>query len=151
MKKILNFKNNILLATCIIGLFVGVNTSYASNSVTIKNESPVLINESSSANTNGESRIISNTTINGDGSLKKAEDYVQSKLFDVVGFFQSFIKPLTYITFILSAIGILVGLIFDSGRSKMGGLLGMIFSILVYVSVVFAPQIVEYFGSWLAM
>ena len=148
MKKI-KLKKNTLIASCIIGLFLGINSSYASNSVTIKNESPLLINEST--NTDNSSRVLPSNTPQGDGSLKKAEEYVEDKLFDVVGFFQSFIKPLTYVTFILSAIGILVGIIFDSGRSKMGGLLGMIFSIIVYVSVVFAPQIVEYFGAWLSM
>ena len=149
MNNKIKLKNNILLISCVIGLFIGVNTSYANNSVTIKNESPVLINESTY--TDEDSRIIPNNTLQGDGTLKKAEDYVERKLFDIVGFFQSFIKPLTYATFIFSAIVLLFGFISSSKKSVTLGILGMIFSIIIYVSVVFAPQLVDYFGSWLAM
>lgn len=142
------FKNKILLIGTLIGVFVGGNASQASNSSIIENQSPVLINE---ANDNtGGSRVLPNT-IQGDGSLKKAEDYVERKLFDVVGFFQSFIKPLTYVTFIISAITILFGVVSNSRKGLTLGILGMIVSVVIYVSVVFAPQIVEYFGAWLSM
>lgn len=91
-----------------------------------------------------------NNVIQGGGSLAKAEGYVENKLFDVVGFFQSIIKSLCYLTFIISTIMILFGVVTDS-KSKFKGFLGMAFSIFVYVTVVFAPQIVEYFSSWLAV
>ena len=42
MNNKIKLKNNILLISCVIGLFIGVNTSYANNSVTIKNESPCM-------------------------------------------------------------------------------------------------------------
>lgn len=141
-------KNKILLISALIGVLVGGNTSQANNSSIIQNQSPVLINEMN-GNTEG-SRVLPNT-IQGDGSLEKAEDYVERKLFDVVGFFQSFIKPLTYVTFIISAITILFGVVSNSKKGLALGILGMIVSVVIYVSVVFAPQIVEYFGAWLAV
>lgn len=147
MKMIMN-KIKRILPIALISIFLNSGVSYANNSSIIKNESPVLITES---NVNTNNGIISkNNTIQSGGSLDKAEDYVESKLFDVVGFLQSFIKPLTYVTFIISTIMVLFGVITDS-RSKFKGFLGMAFSIFVYVSVVFAPQIVEYFSSWLSV
>lgn len=149
MKMIIN-KIKRVLPIALIGILLSSSVSYASNSSIIKNESPVLITESN-IDTNTNNGIISkNNTIQGGGSLDKAEDYVESKLFDVVGFLQSFIKPLTYVTFIISTIMVLFGVITDS-KSKFKGFLGMAFSIFVYVSVVFAPQIVEYFSSWLSV
>lgn len=145
MNTIINKIKNILLIA-MVAIFVNTVVSCASNSSIIKNESPVLITESNS----NEGTILRNNTIQGGGSLDKAEVYVESKLFDVVGFLQSFIKPLTYVTFIISTIMVLFGVVTDS-RSKFRGFLGMAFSIFVYVSVVFAPQIVEYFSSWLSM
>lgn len=145
MNKIIN-KIKLFLPIVMVSLLIGGNTVYASNSSIIKNESPALIEGS----TSNRGIISQQNTVQSGGSLDKAEDYVETKLFDVVGFFQSFIKPLTYVTFIISTIMVLFGVVTDS-KSKFKGLLGMAFSIFVYVSVVFAPQIVEYFSSWLSI
>ena len=145
MNKIIN-KIKLFLPIVMVSLLIGGNTVYASNSSIIKNESPALIEGS----TSNRGIISQQNTVQSGGSLDKAEDYVETKLFDVVGFFQSFIKPLTYVTFIISTIMLLFGVVTDS-KSKFKGLLGMAFSIFVYVAVVFAPQIVEYFSSWLSM
>lgn len=145
MKKIMN-KIKLFLPIVMVSLLIGGNTVYASNSSIIKNESPTLIEGSASS----RGIISQQNTAQSGGSLDKAENYVETKLFDVVGFFQSFIKPLTYVTFIISTIMVLFGVVTDS-KSKFKGLLGMAFSIFVYVSVVFAPQIVEYFSSWLSI
>lgn len=145
MKKIFK-KVNLLLSVIFISSVIGGNVSYASGSSIIKNESPILINETN----NNSGNIIGNQGGSSSGSLSKAEEYVETKLFDVVGFFQSFIKPLTYLTFIISVIMVLFGVITDS-RSKFAGFMGMAFSVFVYVAVVFAPQIVDYFGAWLSM
>lgn len=142
-------KNRALLLSALIGVLIGSNTSYANNTAIIQNESPVLINEADMATR--ENRVMANTTIQGDGSLKKAEEYVERKLFDVVGFFQSFIKPLTYVTFIISAMTILFGVITNSKKGLTLGILGMAVSIIIYVAVIFAPQIVEYLGAWLSV
>lgn len=142
-------KNRALLLSVLIGVLIGSNTSYANNTSIIQNESPVLINEADMATR--ENRVMANTTIQGDGSLKKAEEYVERKLFDVVGFFQSFIKPLTYVTFIISAMTILFGVITSSKKGLTLGILGMAVSIIIYVAVIFAPQIVEYLGAWLSV
>lgn len=147
MKKIIN-KFTKLLPIVLIGIFLNNGVCYASNSSIIENESPVLINDLD-INTNSEI-ITKNNTIQSGGSLDKAEHYVENKLFDVVGFLQSFIKPLTYVTFIISTIMVLFGVVTDS-KSKFKGFLGMAFSIFVYISVVFAPQIVDYLSSWLSV
>lgn len=138
-----------IISIAIVAILIGGNVSYASNSSVIQNESPIIISESTNESSSN-SIIPKNNIIQGGGSLDKAEKYVETKLFDVVGFLQSFIKPLTYVTFIISTILVLFGVITDS-KSKFKGFLGMAFSVFVYVSVVFAPQIVDYFSSWLAM
>lgn len=123
----------------------------------LENTNPSIIEMVNEKETSGgglitEAKITSGSTskIQGGGSLSKAEDYMNDKLGDVVKFLQSFIKPFTYITFILSAISIVVGMIMGS-KHKFAGLLGMAFSILVYMFVSFGPEIVEYFAAWLAM
>lgn len=145
MNKIIN-KIKLILPIILISTMIGGISASATNSSIIQNESPVLIGDSNSSN-----GIIPNqvNSVGGDG-LSKAEDYVERKLFDVVGFCQSFIKPLTYVTFIVSTIMLLFGVV-TASKSKFKGLLGMAFSIFVYVLVVFAPQIVEYFSSWLSV
>lgn len=152
MNKIVN-KIKKIIPIVIMGVLFNSGVAYANNSSIIKNEAPVLITESNtsmSINRTSNSIVNGNNIIEGDGSLDKAERYVENKLFDIVGFLQSFVKPLTYVTFIVSTIMMLFGVVTES-RSKFSGFLGMAFSIFVYVAVVFAPQIVEYFSSWLAM
>lgn len=152
MNKIVN-KIKKIIPIVIMGVLFNSGVAYANNSSIIKNEAPVLITESNtsmSTNRTSNSIVNGNNIIEGDGSLDKAERYVENKLFDIVGFLQSFVKPLTYVTFIVSTIMMLFGVVTES-RSKFSGFLGMAFSIFVYVTVVFAPQIVEYFSSWLAM
>lgn len=155
MNKILN-KFKYILPILLVTSTISLSSAEASNSSILQNEAPNIIEQPTSGITsmanNPNIGLSPTQTIapSGDGSLSKAEDYVEKKLFDVVGFFQSFVKPLTYVTFIISTIALLFGVITGS-KSKFKGLLGMAFSIFVYVAVVFAPQIVEYFSAWLSV
>lgn len=99
---------------------------------------------------NAEVNSTFSKTAYSSGALSGAENYVNSKLGDVVGFFQSTIRPFTYVTFILSAITLIVGIITGS-RHKFAGIVGMCVSIIVCVLVTYAPTVVEYLGAWLSM
>ena len=153
--KNLSKKVAVVLSSLIIA-FMATNTVQATN--ILNTTSPSLIEtsngldiKSNSIISGGANSVVGskNNSIQGTGSLEKAENYVDDKLGDVVGFFQSTIKPFTYIMFIISAISILVGIVTGS-KHKFAGLLGMAFSILVYVGVMYAPQIVDYFSIWLS-
>ena len=89
-----------------------------------------------------------NTPTYSSGTLKGAENYVNRKLGDVVGFFQSIIRPFTYVAFILSAITLILGVL-TSSKHKFAGVIGMGVSVLVYILVMYAPSVVEYLGAWL--
>lgn len=148
MKNIMNIS-----ISKIIMFFLLINVTLFSclevNAATVlESKNPSLI-ESATENKNITINDDDNT-IKGGGTLEKAEDYVDSKLNDVVGFLQSFVKPFAYASFIISAIAILIGVVTNS-KHKFAGLLGMAFSILIYVAITFAPQIVEYFAAWLAI
>ena len=152
-KKMKNLSKNIVAIS--MSLVIAIMTTNTVQATTIlESANPSLI-QSGTSGSNGASNkstsIINNgNTIQGGGTLEKAEDYVDNKLGDVIGFFQSAIKPFTYVTFILSAIMLLLGVVTGS-KNKFYGLLGMAFSVLVYVGLMYAPQIVDYFSNWLAV
>jgi hypothetical protein len=124
----------------------------------LENNNPSLIESSlkhgdtntgsNTGNTESNKPTIGDTTIEGAGTLTQAENYVDDKLTDIVNFLQSFVRPFVYITFILSAMSIIIGIIVGS-KHKFAGIIGMAFSVIVYIIVVFAPEIVEYLGAWL--
>ena len=153
--------NKVLKLGAVVALIIAatsiVITTKVDAATILENSKPNMISsiESSEIKTGGlipETKIASNSVskVEGAGSLSKAEDYMNSKLGDVVGLLQSFIKPFTYITFILSAISIVIGIISGS-KHKFAGILGMAFSILVYMCVSYGPEIVEYFAAWLSI
>ena len=93
----------------------------------VENNYPSLItenmkntkNESNNIETNGGgiNEDFNNTQITpSTGSLDKAEKYVSSKLYDIIGLFQGLIKPFVYLTFIISAIMIIFGVLFGSKK-----------------------------------
>lgn len=148
MNKIMKISSKMLITFSMLVMLTVSSISTAQATTILEGANPSLI-EAGMENKNGVS-ITNKNTIQGGGTLSKAENYVDSKLGDVVSFFQSCIKPFTYVMFIISAISILVGIVTGS-KHKFAGLLGMAFSILVYVAVTFAPQIVDYFSAWLAI
>lgn len=156
MNKILNKKLSMvtMLVVITVSAFFTINVDAKTilENANLSTINMVEEKESLSSNSVENNTIISNATLNtqGSGSLYKAENYMNEKLGDVVKFLQSFIKPFTYIAFILSAISIIIGMIAGS-KHKFAGIIGMALSILVYMCVSFGPEIVEYFAAWLAM
>lgn len=148
MNKIMKISSKALIVFSMLLMVTVSSIGTVQATTVLEGTNPSLI-EAGMENRNNITSSNKNT-IQGGGTLNKAEDYVDSKLGDVVGFLQTFIKPFTYVMFIISAITILIGIVAGS-KHKFAGLLGMAFSILVYVSVIFAPQIVDYFGAWLAI
>ena len=82
-------------------------------------------------------------------TMDEFENKVLDKMLEVVSFMQSITKPLCIIFFILSALGVLMSIIFDTGKQKMF-ILGLILSVITYVGVIFAPNIVLFFANWLS-
>lgn len=152
MKKILkNLSKNTVALLAIVAI-MGVSSVPTEATTILEGTSPSLIEAGVG---NGNAKIDNgiannNSIIQGGGTLSKAESYVDDKLGDVVGFFQSAIKPFTYVMFIISAIFILLGIVTGS-KNKFYGLLGMAFSVIVYVAVMYAPQLVDYFSAWLSV
>lgn len=83
-------------------------------------------------------------------SLSDFENLIISRLLDVVGLFQKVAKPLCIIFFILSAISVVISIVFDTKKAK-SGFLGMMLSILAYVGTMYAPELVLFFSQWLAV
>lgn len=81
-------------------------------------------------------------------TIDDAKDLVEKKTYDVVSLLQVFAKPFTIICFIISAIVTVMGA-FGRGGYVSKGILGMFISGLVYTAVMYAPQIVQFFSTWL--
>ena len=87
---------------------------------------------------------------NQDVTIESFGSTIISRMLDVVSFFQKFAKPFTIIMFILSALLSLISLVFGINKVKTG-LLGMMLSILAYVGVMYAPDLVLFFAQWLSV
>ena len=72
-----------------------------------------------------------------------------NKMLEVVSLMQTFAKPFCIILFILCALGILMSIVFDTKKQK-AFILGLILSVITYVGVIFAPDIVLFFAGWLS-
>lgn len=82
-------------------------------------------------------------------TIDDAKDLVERKTFDVVELLQVFGKPFSAIMFILCAIVTLFGTITKS--SAVGkGILGMFITGIAYTGIMYAPEIMNFFSSWLA-
>lgn len=75
-------------------------------------------------------------------------DLVERKTYDVVNLLQVFVKPFAVICFIGCAIMTLIGA-FGHGGYVGKGLIGMFTAGMIYTAVLYAPQIVQFFSTWL--
>lgn len=82
-----------------------------------------------------------------DVSVDDASAWVEKKGFEVIGFLQKFIQPFAIIIFIGSAIMALAGA-FGNGRLVSRGLVGMFIALIIYVVVLYAPEIMDAFLNW---
>ena len=73
--------------------------------------------------------------------------WTERKGFEVIGFLQKFIQPFAIIIFIISGIIALTGVLGD-GRQVSKGLVGMFIALIMYVVVLYAPEIMDIFLNW---
>ena len=73
--------------------------------------------------------------------------WTEKKGFEVIGFLQKFIQPFAIIIFIISGVIALTGVLGD-GRQVSKGLIGMFIALIMYVVVLYAPEIMDIFLNW---
>lgn len=84
-----------------------------------------------------------------DVTIESVGNKIEEKMFDVISLLQTFAKPFSIIMFIISAINVVVGIVFNTKKHALG-YLGLIFSVLMYVGVIYAPNLVVFFVNWLS-
>lgn len=81
-------------------------------------------------------------------TMNEMTDLVEQKTYDVVHLLQVFVKPFAVICFIGCGILSLIGALGKKGYVGKG-LLGMFISGMMYTAVLYAPEIVQFFSTWL--
>lgn len=82
-------------------------------------------------------------------TMGQFEDRVLNKMLEVVSLFQTISKPLCILIFILCALGLLTSIVFNTNKHKMF-ILGLILTVIAYVGIIFAPDLVLFFVNWLS-
>ena len=80
-------------------------------------------------------------------TIDDASNWMERKGFEVIGFLQKFIQPFAIIVFIFSGIMVLLGS-FGNSKSVSQGLWGMFIALIMYVTVLYAPEIMDVFLGW---
>lgn len=80
-------------------------------------------------------------------STDEIAEWADRKGFEIVGLLQRFVQPFSIVIFIGCAILALMGA-FGNGRLVSTGLLGMVISLVIYAVVLYAPEIMDGFLSW---
>lgn len=104
-----------------------------------------LIDEDETTNTNESTQedLLPSVT------MDEAINHLEGKVFDVVKLLQVIGKPFCIVAFIICAILTLLGTFGQSGY-VMKGLVGMFICAVAYTCILFSPQIVNFFSTWLA-
>ena len=124
---------------------------------------PLALMNPMSVNATGEVSTISSSQLQEDKSttymsgddmlpsveMDKAINQLEGKGFDVVILLQRVGKPICIAFFIISALCALMGTIFK-GAFAVTGFIGMVICGISYTCILFAPQIVQFFSTWLA-
>lgn len=74
--------------------------------------------------------------------------WTERKGFEVIGFLQKFIQPFAIIIFIVGGIVALTG-VFGNGNQVSKGLISMFIALIIYVVVLYAPEIMDIFLNWI--
>lgn len=72
---------------------------------------------------------------------------VEKKGFEIVNFLQTIVKPLAIIAFIICGFFALIGA-WGNSQLVSKGVFGMFFAIVMYVVVIFAPDILQFALQW---
>lgn len=151
MNKLLK-ETKIFIVTLLIGLFVlpfcyinSINVSATSNVGTIEliDEETTNSRESNSAESVNPEEVLPSVT------MDEAINHLEGKVFDVVKLLQVIGKPICIVGFIICAILTLVGTFGQSGY-VIKGLIGMFISAVSYTCILFSPQIINFFSTWLS-
>lgn len=84
-----------------------------------------------------------------DIGIDEFEHKILTKMLEVVSLLQTFAKPFCIILFIICALGTLISIVFSTNKQKMF-ILGLMLSVITYVGITFAPQLVLFFADWLS-
>lgn len=82
-------------------------------------------------------------------SIDDAKDLVERKTYDIVELLQVFGKPFSAIMFIICAFMTLFGTITKSAAVGKG-IFGMFIAGFAYTGIMYAPEIMTFFSSWLS-
>lgn len=80
-------------------------------------------------------------------TMEEIKKIIKKKGDELVSVMQTGAKPFSYLVFIICGIILLVSAFTKIGIGK--GILGMIVVVLAYNGILYAPQIVEFFSTWL--
>ena len=83
------------------------------------------------------------------GSMEDASAWGERKMYEIVELLQRWVQPFAIIIFIICSFLILFGAI-GNGRLLGIGMTGIALTLLVYAGVLFAPEILNFFSSWVA-
>lgn len=121
--------------------------TYASSSSVLTTPIETVSNtqtDNNYANINGlENEIMPNTPI------EVVQDRITKKGNEVVDLIQRIAKPISEAVFCISAFVSVFG-IFGRSGAVMKGLIGMALSVVVYTSILFAPEILQWGSMWLS-
>ena len=105
-----------------------------------------LIDESNTSNTN---EMLTPDNIVPSVPMETAMNHLEGKVFDVVKLLQTIGKPICIVMFIACVLVTIVGAI-GKGGYVAKGIIGMLICGVSYTCILFAPQIVAFFSSWLS-
>lgn len=145
MNKILNTTKLFVIAliTMLIVPFMMINVNAnAMDGISLASANS-LISEDSNTGT-----ITSGDDIVPSVSMDKAMIHLEGKVYDIVKLLQVVGKPICIVMFIASAIFTLFGAL-SKGGYIMKGLIGMAICGIAYTCILFSPQIVNFFSTWL--
>lgn len=82
-------------------------------------------------------------------TIQDFEYKILERMLEVVSLLQTFSKPFCILLFIICGLGVLTSIVFGTNKQKMF-MLGLILSVIAYVGIVFAPNLVLFFADWLS-
>lgn len=83
-----------------------------------------------------------------DTTIDDVKDWADRKGFEIVGLLQKVAQPFSIIFFIGCAFMCLFGIL-GNGRLVSRGMVGMIIVLIIYASIISAPEILDIFLSWM--
>lgn len=96
--------------------------------------------------TDNEAKTIANAGT-PDVTIDQASKYFERKGFELVGLLQTIVQPFAVIIFIGCALMALVGA-FGNGSLTGKGITGMVIAVILYAVVLYAPELMDFFLTW---